>query len=247
MDAGRFSVSDVQFAADGRLPLHAHPHGCLAVVVDGFVRKRIAGREMEAGPGIVLTMPAEEPHEDRFGPAGAHIVVVESCGIESVSGFRDWNAVLLAWRIARELAEPDRFTPLALEGMALELTAVAERFPGGRGFPSRLETARDYIRERFRDSPPAGDVAAAAGLHPAHLARAFRSRYGETLGGYARRLRLEWAAVQLLETDVPLACLAAEAGFADQSHFTRSFTRLFGVPPGRYRAAGRSGAAEPLL
>jgi AraC family transcriptional regulator len=220
----------------------------VAVVVDGFVRKRIAGRELAAGPGVVLTMPAEVPHEDRFGPGGARIVVVEACGIESVGGFRDWNAVLLAWRIARELAEPDEFTPLALEGLALELTAAAARFPdAAHGFPTRLETARDYIRERFLDPPPAGDVADAAGLHAAHLARAFRCRYGETLGGYARRLRLEWAAVQLLETDVPLACLAAEAGFADQSHFTRSFKRQFGVPPGRYRTAGRSGGAEALL
>jgi AraC-like DNA-binding protein len=37
----------------------------------------------------------------------------------------------------------------------------------------------------------------------------------------------------------PLAALALEAGFADQSHFTRSFRRRTGLPPGKYRRAHR--------
>jgi AraC family transcriptional regulator len=237
MDAGRFSVSDVLFAGGRHLPLHAHPYGCVAVVVEGVVRKRFTGSELDAEAGVILTMPAQEPHQDRFGPDGARIVVVESCSVARLGGFRDWNAVLLAWRAARELAEPDEFTPLALEGLALELTALAERLPDERRRASaRLELARAYIHDRLHEAPAATEVADAAGLHPAHLARSFRACYGETMGGYARRLRIEWAAARLVATDVPLARLAAEAGFADQSHFTRAFKRRFGVPPGRYRA-----------
>jgi AraC family transcriptional regulator len=48
-------------------------------------------------------------------------------------------------------------------------------------------------------------------------------------------LRLEWAAARLSE-ERSLAQIALEAGFADQSHFTRAFRRHFGVTPGRYRA-----------
>src|SRR5437667_238344 len=77
------------------------------------------------------------------------------------------------------------------------------------------------------------------GVHPAHLARAFRARYGETLGEYVRRLRLEWAAGEMIATDKPLTFLAVEAGFCDQSHFTRAFKRQFGITPARFRAMQR--------
>ena len=49
---------------------------------------------------------------------------------------------------------------------------------------------------------------------------------------YARTLRLEWATVAVATTDDPIARIALDAGFADQSHFTRSFRRHHGVTPG---------------
>jgi AraC family transcriptional regulator len=49
-------------------------------------------------------------------------------------------------------------------------------------------------------------------------------------------LRVEWAAAEILSGHRSLAEIAAEAGFADQSHFTRVFRRQVGVTPGEYRA-----------
>jgi AraC family transcriptional regulator len=68
-----------------------------------------------------------------------------------------------------------------------------------------------------------------------HLARAFRTRYGVSVGEYGRRLRLEWAAAEVARSDTPLALIAARAGFADQSHFTRVFKQHIGATPGAYR------------
>lgn len=238
--AGRFSVRDVAFPAERRLPWHAHPHGCIAVVVDGAVRKRFAHEESVAAGGMVVTMPPEEPHEDRFGCNGARIVVVETAeGVDSVASFRDWSATQLALRIGSELAEPDALTPLAVEGLALELSVVAQRGPAAVRPARWVETVREILHERFLDPPSAFEVAAEVGVHPSHLARTFRAHYGDSLGGYARRLRLEWAAEHLVRTDEPLAVLAAEAGFVDQSHFTRAFKRRFGLTPARYRLAHR--------
>jgi AraC-like DNA-binding protein/quercetin dioxygenase-like cupin family protein len=239
IDLDRFGVSEIAFPPDRRLPWHAHPRGCVAVVVEGAVLKRFARAEGVADDGTVVTMPPEEPHEDVFGREGARIVVVEIDEVGSVRSFRDWTATHLALRIAGELRDPDPLTPLAVEGLALELAVVAQRGPAPKAAAPWLETVRELLHERFREPPTAHELATEVGVHPSHLARAFRAQYGDSLGGYARRLRLDWTAERLVRSDEPLAALALEAGFVDQSHLTRAFRRRFGLTPARYRRAHR--------
>jgi AraC family transcriptional regulator len=238
--AGSFDVSRVSFERGERFGWHSHPRATLAVVVGGIVRKRFRDRSVEAGEATVVSMPPDELHQDSFGRDRTEIVVVESDdGIDSVSNFQDWGAMLVALRIERELQVNDAFSPLALEGLALELTAAAGRGPA-RPCPGRwLQQAYELLHERFREAPTASEIAASVGVHPSHLARCFRAYYRESLGGCVRRLRLEWAAGELVRSDVPLAFLANEAGFVDQSHFTRAFKNRFGMTPARYRAAHR--------
>lgn len=239
LTAGRFRVSEVAFPPNRRLPWHAHPLGCIAIVADGVVDKRFARFEAGAEIGALITMPPEEPHEDRFGRAGAVLVVVESRAFPGhVSCTPHPEAALLATRIRRELAEPDVFTPVAVEGLALELTALAGR-NRETGAENWAERARALLLERFRECVRPSEVADELGVHRAHLARVFRARYGESLGEFTRRLRLQWAAQELAAADLPLAELAVEAGFCDQSHFTRAFGRQYGVTPARFRAMHR--------
>ena len=84
------------------------------------------------------------------------------------------------------------------------------------------------------------EIAAELDVDPRLLARGFHEHFGSSIGEYVRNARLDWAARQLVQTDASLATLALEAGFADQSHFTRSFKRRTGLPPGKYRRAHRS-------
>jgi AraC family transcriptional regulator len=236
--AGAFDVSDIEFSAGCRLSWHEHPRACLAVVVDGVVRKRFARAGTELAYGGVIAMPPGERHEDEFGREGARLIVVEADdGVPTISWFRDWNATLLAFRVASELAAPDPFVPLALEGLALELTAAVARAPTRVRVQPWLEHVRDALREW--PTATATELAAEVGVHPSHLARSFRAAYGESVGGCARRLRLEWAAEKLARTDEPIASVAADAGFVDQSHFTRAFKCRFGLTPARYRSAHR--------
>jgi AraC family transcriptional regulator len=236
--AGGFRVSDVTFAPNRRLARHSHPLGCIAVVVDGAVRKSFTRLSGVATQGTVIRMPPAEPHVDEFGRSGARLVVAETAGDEEVALDRNWTALLIASKIARELETPDAFTPLAVEGLALELAAAAGRMKQP-GLPQWLETAREIAVERALESVSVADLATELGVEPRLLARGFHERYGVSIGEYVRNARLDWAASRLVHGDEPLATLALEAGFADQSHFTRSFKRRTGLPPGKYRRAHR--------
>jgi AraC family transcriptional regulator len=79
-------------------------------------------------------------------------------------------------------------------------------------------------------------MAAAERPHPVHLARTFRRFLGAAPVEYLDRLRLERCTLALARSAVPVARVAAEAGYADQSHFCRRFRRAYGMAPSAYRA-----------
>jgi len=78
-------------------------------------------------------------------------------------------------------------------------------------------------------------------MQPPSLARAFRRRYGCTVGEYVRRLRIEFACRELAGSEKPLASIAQNAGFFDQSHFSKTFKLLTGQSPAAYRKLLRDG------
>lgn len=237
---GGLGVSEVEFGGRSRLAWHSHPRACTAVVLRGTVRKRFSRSVEEVGQGTVISMPADEPHEDLFGVDGATLVVVESeCDGRELRCFRNWDATEIAHRIDRELAAPDAFTSLAVEGLALELAAVAARASMENPGPRWLNAARERFRDDPCGPPTLAELSREAGVEPAEFARSFRALFGESLGAYARRARLEWAADRLSSSNEPIATVAFSARFADQSHFTRAFKARFGVTPARYRTARR--------
>src|SRR5262249_4267028 len=100
------------------------------------------------------------------------------------------------------------------------------------------QPVRELLQDRFAENLTHDAIAAAAGIHPVHLARVFRRHYGCTLGEYVRKLRVDFAARQLIATNERLAGIALAAGFSGQSHFTRAFKRQTGMTPASFRRYG---------
>jgi AraC family transcriptional regulator len=219
----------------------------LALVLEGSLEKTFPRRTLELRAASALTMPSGARHAARFGPDGARIVIVRPQAPSSrvapcltrLVELKEHELSWLAWRLAAELRAADSAAPLAAEGLALELLATATRDPRPTRrspSPAWLDEAEDLLRSASGECLRLGPLARAVDVHPAHLAREFRARHGISVGEYGRRLRLSTAAARLATTDRPLVEIASEAGFADQSHFTRLFRRYVGLTPARYRA-----------
>lgn len=141
---------------------------------------------------------------------------------------------------------------LALEGIALEALAALARQRSGRRAPGErdarmpgpapawLARVRELLHARFA-APElrVTELAAAAGVHPVHLARVFQARLGSTPAAYVWRPKLEAGAHALKTTNRPVGEIALDCAFADQSHLRRAFRRASGVPPTEFRAAAR--------
>jgi AraC family transcriptional regulator len=252
-------VAAVRFPPGLSLPRHYHDRGCLTVVLGGAFSEQLLGRANDCRRATVLAKPAFEPHTDRFASdVGSHQIIVEPDAawlegrvppgplFREITNVRDSGAELLGRRLADELCVPDALAPLAIEGLVLELLARAARertrLPEPLP-PAWLRRARDLVLADAPESRTVTGIAAAVGVHPVYLARMFRLHFGASVADYARNVRLDRAAASIAASQTPIAVIALQAGFFDQSHFTRWFKRHTGLTPLAYRRAtqGRTG------
>jgi AraC-like DNA-binding protein len=114
--------------------------------------------------------------------------------------------------------------------------------------PARhLLRAKDLADARYFEPLCVADLAAAAGLSPAHFSREFRETFGESPHVYLLTRRLERAAALLRMTDHSVADICFSVGLQSVGSFTTSFTRTYEMSPTAYRAAFPPAAAHALI
>jgi AraC family transcriptional regulator len=120
---------------------------------------------------------------------------------------------------------------------------IARRFvghlplPTNKGLsPERLQRVRDYVEAHLDEDLSLTILSGIACLSPYHFSRSFKEAAGVGPQRYVIQRRIERTKTLLRGTHQPLALIALEAGFPDQSHFTTTFRREIGVTPGQFRA-----------
>jgi AraC-like DNA-binding protein len=254
---GDFRLTEATYRAGQSLLRHAHERAAVTIVVSGMVTETFHRKEYRCEPWSLLFKPASEPHGNVYGPTGASCIFVEFVEgwshrlgvrqdvVERVSFASPAAGLPLARKLFQEVRHPDRATPLALEGLLLEMFAGMIRQSDGRRrieSPAWLQRAVELIHDTFATPLRVADIAVEVGLHPVSLARGFRQHLGHSPAEYLREVRLQWSREALIGSSRPVADIAIAAGFADQSHFTRVFTKRFGLSPSRYR---RQSCMEP--
>jgi len=224
---------------------HVRPHvGSISMVPAGQpVRWRWSGSKdslhVYLQPGLVARVAAEA-----FGLDPTRLTVPPLVGLD----FPQLRAAMLA--VDAELTAADAGGRLAAESLAniLAVHLVRDvlaphqpaRQPNGALLRERLRAVVEYIEEYLDAGPTLEQMAAVAHLSPYHFARQFKAATGLPPHQYVILRRVERSKRLLQSTDEhSLAEIAAEAGFSDQSQFSRHFKRLVGVTPGQFRMSAR--------
>ncbi len=247
-------LTETTYAPGLKLPRHSHELAKYCFVLAGSFSETIGNREQVRQPLALTFHPEDTTHAEAHHAAGHHFLI--EVGTRWLDRTREYSATLdqpadlsggsslrLAAQLYNEFCHLDRISPLAIEGLVLELLAETSRSKLGeidRRPPAWLEKATEMMRSRFTENVSLGDLASEAGVHMVHLARVFRKFHGCTVGHYVRQLRVEYASRQLSTTDLPLVDIAASAGFSDQSHFSRVFKSQTRMLPSEFRAVFRS-------
>jgi len=244
-----FVLTEAAYDARSRLPPHTHERSYFCFVLHGAYTERYGRREILCKPSSVTFRAADEPHEAFLHDAGGRVFVIEisprwietlradSLSLKSAYEFCGGGASRLCARLNREFHKTDTAAKLAIEGLAIELLADASRQSNETvcTAPPWLRQAREMIIEHFPETLQLTKIAAAVGVHPVYLATAFRQKFGITIGEFVRKLRIEHACIELSKGDLPLATIALQAGFVDQSHFSKVFKLYVGTTPAKYR------------
>ncbi|WP_245834529.1 AraC family transcriptional regulator [Streptomyces aidingensis] len=243
-------------------PRHTHDGYVLGAVTAGVEAVGLPGGTEYAGPGSVVMINPEVPHTARAGrPDGwAYATLYPSAGLVAevaaetgaagrgggTVGFRremvrDPEAGRLITEVHRAAEQDDPLTADTLLRVALARLlrdhggVLPDRAPRGAGARD-AERARLLLEERMTAPPTLQRLAAELDTSPFALLRAFRRRYGMPPHAWLTDRRVRRARALLAAGSRP-AEAAAAAGFSDQAHLTRHFTRIVGVPPAAYRRA----------
>ncbi|WP_322907262.1 AraC family transcriptional regulator [Paenibacillus campi] len=105
---------------------------------------------------------------------------------------------------------------------------------GGQADRKYVGIVQDYLQAHFQRSVLLEELEQVTAISRFHLIRLFKRWQHLPPHAYQTLLRINYAKTEL-HRQRPIAEVATEAGFYDQSHFTRMFTRVVGVTPHRYK------------
>ena len=108
------------------------------------------------------------------------------------------------------------------------------------GEMARLVPALKFMQQEYHRGPTLTEIAKVVHLSPFHFHRRFSELFGLTPKHFLLECQLHDAKHELLSGEKELAKIAADCGFAHQSHFTSRFKQATGLTPTRWRRMANS-------
>ena len=234
-----------------RIGKHRHAYPAVTLVLGGgFVEDFGAGDTHECAAMSVLVKPADAPHSNRYSSRGARSFIVECTAECAAFDVLERGAPQPGRaRVVVPLLELyAAFRTAALERQVLAEEVAFEVARQQRPQPRWTTRARPAWLNRIAEAAAEGctrplgltTLAADAGVHPVYLARVFRRHYAQSIGSFMLQSRLRMVMRRLAMSSEPIARIALECGFADQSHLTRLLHRETGSTPAGFRRVARS-------
>lgn len=250
-----YSLAETLYPAHWKMPRHEHEAAYFSLVLQGGYDESYGAQTRSCQPASLVFHPPGEDHAVVFHQERVRIFRVQmnnaflervrECSpiLDAPSAFDGGTTAQLATRLYHEAQARDTVAPLAIEALVLEVLTAAARqqeVKADTHLPRWLMRTRELLHEHCHDELTLSAVAATVGVHPVYLARVFRQHFHCSVGEYVRRLRVEQACQQMMQTDASLVEIAHAVGFYDQSHFTRTFKRHTGMTPAEFRTARKS-------
>lgn len=212
---------ETRHGRDETLLTHRHGQAYAALVLDGAHVETCVDGSFDCAPGTLLLHPHFHAHGNRFSRSGARVINIALPDSIAIDTFRALQVPHLG-----EAQEVFARHPAALPALIAKARGVASvALPDWQ--PALLQALAS-------NDAPIGVLCQQLGVSAAHASRALLRSHG--MSPQLLRRELRWRrALSLLRGDASLAEIAAQSGFADQSHLTRIVRKHTGLPPAALR------------
>jgi len=234
---------------------HTHSSMLVSAVSGGHISLQINEAEIRVKKGVVAIIGPDMLHCVRsYSSDFKGVYILDIFGLplscnrfnsvhfqmfksQILNGNQPYNAfVTLCQKLLSSLEDAQK-TELISEWVNIIHSEHYSFYAGN--FPKHRELAdkiRQILDEHGEETPPFNEISEKCRLSKERCNRIFRSAYNISIQGYFLNKKAAHARV-LLSSNQPLADIALECGFYDQSHFSRIFREIFQISPAKYRAA----------
>lgn len=232
---------------------HFHEEWSLGLIEEGESVIWCDGQEVSVGSGDLLFIPAHVPHCCNPRPHAVwryQMLFVQPQWLAGLGGdgtpaqFKHLSGAAshLPARLMRQLTHELRSggTALAVEIAAVRLLCTLlvgedreENAAVRRADSWHSQSIRAYLEECYLQKVTLDDLQQLTGLSKFRLLHLFKRDHHVPPHLYQNLLRINYAKRELRRRR-PIAEVALEAGFYDQSHFTKMFKQCVGVTPSQY-------------
>lgn len=228
--------------------MHCHENPHISFVLNGGSLEKRRNQEVERLPGKITFYHSGEYHQStKIIDSSRHINLeieksflteykIEESTIDKIIN-RNNDAKFLLLRVYKELEIADKRSAISIHMLLLDLINHSLPFYVKGKRPAWTIEIENIIQNKWNEYLSLNDLSTAVNLHPVTISKMFHKYYSCTLGQYMRKLKIEKALTLIKKSNHSLTEIAFECGFADQSHFIRTFKHMTGLLPQHYKKA----------
>jgi AraC-like DNA-binding protein len=248
MNLGGLIITDTEYTHD-KVDWHYHENAYFTFILQGQVTEGNKKEILQCTAGSLLYHHWQEPHyniKPNVFTRGFHIEIEPGWlktfeldvkllqGSVSVS---NPDIKILMYKIFRETKLNDVVTDLSIHDLMVNIFCLLEndREKETKDCPAWVNKVKEKLHDDCTQKISLADLSNIASIHPVHLSRSFSRYFQCSMGDYTRKLKIEKSFSLLSDRKKTLTDISFDCGFADQSHFTRSFREMTGLNPSAYR------------
>ena len=226
-------------------PLHYHENPHISFLLEGGHIEKRNSTSFERLPGDMLFCNGGEPHQfitKKFPSKNINLEldyeflaeynISETNINEAVS--KNPDAKFLMLKIYKELLANDNFLEPSVQILVFGLVNNSAQLAAQKK-PKWASLLFEILNDKWNEKLTLNEISNLTQVHPVTISKHFTKYFACTLGEYMRKLRISKSIGLIRNQNNSLTDVAFECGFADQSHFIRTFKETTGWLPKKFQ------------
>jgi len=225
---------------------HSHNNAHITLFLKGGTTEKRKNYNETLGPGSLLFYHSDELHlnQDTLFPSKNINIEIEENLLkelqisEAIIEKSVQNTTLtkfLILKIFKECLVADSFSGDTITMLFAQLSNANNHFEKFDKSPFWVKSLNELLNDCWNENPNLQDLAQVLNLNPITISKHFPKYFGCTLGEYMRRIKINRSLSLIQSNESNLTEIGFQCGFADQSHFIRTFKSQTGFLPKQFQ------------